>query len=455
MAKADLTIRTAMLEGRYLWGDQALYDEAARRFWSEVVHGHRGASSSPRSSPSATQRHKRMGDSRYVVEPNVKDGKGGLRDLQTLYWIGKYIHRVSDAGRAGRRRAVHAARVPHLPPRRELPARGALPPAHDHRARRGPADLRPAARGRRAHAVTPTGPGKSAVERFMQYYFLQAQHVGHLTGVFLAHIDEQIGRQEAGRAGCSPPSGARPRDLKGYQRRSAAGSRAPADDWFATGPGAADRGVPAGRGARLEIHPETMRMAAPRCEADRRQGARRPARQRAVPRAADRPQRSRNGAALDERGGRVRPLRARLRPGRRADAVRHVPPLHGRRAHHPRDRPARQDRARRAGARTIRSRPRSSPSSPAAARSTSRRCCTTSPRAAAATTRCSAPRSRESCARGSGLSEDETALVAWLVRHHLLMSATAFKRDLADSADDPRLRRRRCRASSGCASCWC
>src|SRR3546814_15359799 len=38
-----------------------------------------------------------MGDSRYVVEPNVKDGKGGLRDLQTLYWIGKYIHRVRNA----------------------------------------------------------------------------------------------------------------------------------------------------------------------------------------------------------------------------------------------------------------------------------------------------------------------------------------------------------------------
>jgi [protein-PII] uridylyltransferase len=40
------------------------------------------------------ERHKRMGDSRYVVEPNVKDGKGGLRDLHTLYWIGKYVHRV-------------------------------------------------------------------------------------------------------------------------------------------------------------------------------------------------------------------------------------------------------------------------------------------------------------------------------------------------------------------------
>ncbi len=42
-------------------------------------------------------RHQRMGDSRYVVEPNVKDGKGGLRDLQTLYWIGKYIHKVRVA----------------------------------------------------------------------------------------------------------------------------------------------------------------------------------------------------------------------------------------------------------------------------------------------------------------------------------------------------------------------
>ena len=35
-----------------------------------------------------------MGDSRYVVEPNVKDGKGGLRDLHTLYWIGQYVFGV-------------------------------------------------------------------------------------------------------------------------------------------------------------------------------------------------------------------------------------------------------------------------------------------------------------------------------------------------------------------------
>src|SRR3546814_20268963 len=41
-------------------------------------------------------RHQRMGDSRYVLEPNVKEGKGGLRDLHTLFWITKYLYGVDD-----------------------------------------------------------------------------------------------------------------------------------------------------------------------------------------------------------------------------------------------------------------------------------------------------------------------------------------------------------------------
>ena len=52
------------------------------------------------------ERHKRLGDSRYVVEPNVKEGKGGLRDLQTLFWIGKYIHKVKTSAELVRKSAV-------------------------------------------------------------------------------------------------------------------------------------------------------------------------------------------------------------------------------------------------------------------------------------------------------------------------------------------------------------
>ncbi len=56
-------------------------------------------------------RHKRQGGQRYVLEPNVKEAKGGLRDLQTLYWIGKYLHRVassegSGSGRPADRRGI-------------------------------------------------------------------------------------------------------------------------------------------------------------------------------------------------------------------------------------------------------------------------------------------------------------------------------------------------------------
>ena len=83
LSKGDMTIRTAMLEARWVWGDEALSREAMCRFHSEVVAG------SARDYVTAKlaerdERHRKMGDSRYVVEPNVKDGKGGLRDLHTL-----------------------------------------------------------------------------------------------------------------------------------------------------------------------------------------------------------------------------------------------------------------------------------------------------------------------------------------------------------------------------------
>src|SRR3546814_6367982 len=92
MAREDLTIRTALLEGRYIWGDQTVYGEVSSRFDKEVVKDTARVFIAEKLDE-REQRHKRMGDSRYVVEPNVKEGKGGLRDLHNLFWIGNYVHR--------------------------------------------------------------------------------------------------------------------------------------------------------------------------------------------------------------------------------------------------------------------------------------------------------------------------------------------------------------------------
>ncbi|HUO90025.1 MAG TPA: nucleotidyltransferase domain-containing protein, partial [Rhizomicrobium sp.] len=96
LSKQDVTIRTAILEARYLWGDRKLYDELRKKFWSEVATG-TGQDFVEAKLAERDERHARQGESRYLVEPNIKEGKGGLRDLQTLYWIGKYVYHVDDA----------------------------------------------------------------------------------------------------------------------------------------------------------------------------------------------------------------------------------------------------------------------------------------------------------------------------------------------------------------------
>lgn len=257
MAKSDLTIRTALLEGRYLTGDRALYDEVSRRFWAEVARGSEKQFVAEKLGE-RNDRHKRMGDSRYVVEPNVKEGKGGLRDLQTLYWIGKYIHRVRvaaelvDVGlfdeveyRAFRRaeRFLLAVRC-HL---HTITGR-----AED----RLTFDLQREVAARMRFADRP---GKSAVERFMQMYFLQAKRVGSLTGVFLAQLDEQFAKSHV-RRGLLANFRPRSRTLRGYEIFGGK-IAAPSGDWFRKDPVRLIEIFQLAEANALEVHPETMRMA--------------------------------------------------------------------------------------------------------------------------------------------------------------------------------------------------
>ena len=189
-AKSDITIRTALLEGRRVWGDQALHDEAMRRFKAEVTHGTERQFISDKLAE-RNVRHVKMGDTRYVVEPNVKEGKGGLRDLHALFWIGKYVYDVDRAAQLVDQGLFTADeyRLFHRADNFLWAVRCHLHLAAGRAEDRLTFDMQREIAERMRYADRP---GKAAVERFMQYYFLQAKTVGTLSGVFLAHLDEKF-----------------------------------------------------------------------------------------------------------------------------------------------------------------------------------------------------------------------------------------------------------------------
>ena len=91
LGREDFTIRTAMLEHRFVVGDRQLADKLDMSLRNELFKdtGHEFIEAKLEE---RDKRHRKQGGQRYMVEPNVKEGKGGLRDLQSLFWIAKYIH---------------------------------------------------------------------------------------------------------------------------------------------------------------------------------------------------------------------------------------------------------------------------------------------------------------------------------------------------------------------------
>lgn len=91
LGTSDLTIRTSLLDSRLIYGDAQLFAEFEERFRDEVVAGTARVFIDAKMAERDV-RHRVAGESRYKVEPNIKDGKGGLRDLHTLHWLSKYLY---------------------------------------------------------------------------------------------------------------------------------------------------------------------------------------------------------------------------------------------------------------------------------------------------------------------------------------------------------------------------
>jgi [protein-PII] uridylyltransferase len=190
LSKLDITIRTAILEARYLWGDTGLYEDLRKKFWTEVATGN-GNDFVEAKLAERNRRHERQGESRYLVEPNIKEGKGGLRDLQTLYWIGKYLDHADDAADLIEHGVFTRDEYRTFQKAEAFlwNVRVHLHYLVDRAEERLSFDVQPALAAQLGY-VDADKP-RRAVESFMRAYFLVAKDVGDLTRIFCAALEEQ------------------------------------------------------------------------------------------------------------------------------------------------------------------------------------------------------------------------------------------------------------------------
>ena len=189
LSHSDITIRTSILEARFVDGNRLLFDRLRQKFRDEVIAGTALAFVEAKLRE-RDARHLRMGGSRYVLEPNVKDGKGGLRDLQTLFWIAKYLFQVDSVN--------------------DLITEGVLTPAEAKSFARAEVFLWTVRcclhylTGRSEDRLTfdlqteigemlgyKDHAGTRGIERFMKHYCLTAKEVGGLTRIFCAALESE------------------------------------------------------------------------------------------------------------------------------------------------------------------------------------------------------------------------------------------------------------------------
>jgi len=193
LAREDHTIQTALLESRRVAGDVSLAEELQTRFRKEVAErDHAGFIAAKLKERDA--RHARIGASRYMVEPHIKEGKGGLRDLHTLFWMARHRYgflRPRDYVEAGvfteEERFAFRRALEFL-----WTVRCHLHFITGRAEERLTFDLQPELAKRLGYG---TRANTSAVERFMKRYFLIAKEVGMLTRILCARLEADNAKQ--------------------------------------------------------------------------------------------------------------------------------------------------------------------------------------------------------------------------------------------------------------------
>ena len=191
-SKLDLTISTTLLEKRFIIGDEESFNLLNNKF-NLFNKSTKTLKFVEAKLTESELRHSRFGGSRYVVEPNVKDGKGGLRDLHTLIWISKFAYKVDsiskliNIGALSKNEAASFAEAQRflLSVRCHLHYRASR--EDDRLAMDAQLDIAKIMNFK--NTIT-----QKDVERFMKRYFLATKTVGNLTRIFCAAIETEFNK---------------------------------------------------------------------------------------------------------------------------------------------------------------------------------------------------------------------------------------------------------------------
>lgn len=193
LAAADVTICTNMLDNRLICGNASLFHTFQASFQT-FIHQQSALEFVENKLAERDTRHQRCGDSRYLLEPNIKEGKGGLRDLQTLQWLVKYIYTVGTLDDLVGLRLLTRDELAAFTKARHFLWQVRV---HIHYIA-GRAEERLTFDMQRAVAQAMGYHDESshmAVERFMKQYFLVARTVGNLTRSVCAVLEEDKKRK--------------------------------------------------------------------------------------------------------------------------------------------------------------------------------------------------------------------------------------------------------------------
>jgi [protein-PII] uridylyltransferase len=119
LASTDLKVKTALLDGRYLCGDERLYGEFANAVENQLLKRNAARFFKEKLAEN-NERHERFGDSVYVLEPQLKEGEGGLRDLHTAMWMAKVKYKTNDVAELVHKGVISDRERAELEPARDF-----------------------------------------------------------------------------------------------------------------------------------------------------------------------------------------------------------------------------------------------------------------------------------------------------------------------------------------------